>query len=185
MINCQFYIKSQTRINNPLTIQFELTGASWCNDYHDFYKTRLNKSYSILYGQIKLKNQTDSIFSFWIMNCSWTDLFIANPDSILIMGTDCDNNQPHKITLKKGQTIIFNSRIGIPTNYLSKSTHKFVDSYGNSYNSFKIGFLLLTEDEYDRGDYWRETINDKMKKNNFIWTDPIKIRYINNKWRIE
>ena len=65
----------------PLKLDFELVSVSRCNDYNDLYMENHGTEYSNMIGILKLFNQTDTAFTFWIMICSWTDLVKIEPDS--------------------------------------------------------------------------------------------------------
>ena len=54
--------------------------------------------------RITIQNQTDSVFGFWLYNCSYYDYFEFNTKGIWIDNKGgCDNNSLDLITLKSGQ----------------------------------------------------------------------------------
>lgn len=173
----QIALKSQTDFDKALTLDFETIGVSRCNEN--------SEAYSNIYGQITLTNQTDTITSFWIRNCSWTDLIKIEPDSILLQVKECDANYTKKILLKKDQSLKLNSIIEIPSDYFENSLDKIRNK--DLYNSFRIGFLIIKENEFKRGQMsLSDLINEKGQKNeNYIWSQPIKIEYEKYNWKIE
>jgi len=190
LIILTFELSSQCKMNKPLSIDFDLISISKCNDNNDFYIERNQTTYSNMIGQIIIKNQTDSILTFWIMTCSWTDLFTIEPDSIILTVKECEKNHPTKISLQKGQSIIFNSIIEIPSDYFEKSLDKIYQTTGNLenkilYNTFKIGFILIKESDKMLAPNWKEWLYTKSRKEDYIWSEPIKIRYSNYRWNIE
>jgi len=174
----------QTNTIQPLRLDFELVSVSRCNDYNNFYMDKYGNQYSNMIGILQLTNQTDSTFSFWIMNCSWTDLVKIEPDSILLEVKECDTNYPVKISLESHQSLSFNSIIEIPSDYFDKSVMQYYNDY--KFNTFKIGFMIIGENEFTRyPNYnWHDLIDDKRDKNQFIWSQPIDIKYSVYGWKI-
>ena len=174
----------QTDTIQPLKLDFELVSASRCNDYNDFYMEKYGNEFFNMIGILQLTNQTDSTFSFWIMNCSWTDLVKTEPDSIILQVKECDKNHPGKISLESNQSILFNSIIEIPSDYFDKSVMRYYHDY--KFNTFKIGFMIIKENEFTRypNANWQNLIDDKKKKNQFIWSNPIDIKYSVYRWKI-
>lgn len=54
------------------------------------------------------------------------------------------------------------------------------------FNSFKIGFMIIKEKEFTRypTHNWQDLIDDKVIKNQFIWSQPIDITYSVYGWKI-
>jgi len=170
-------LKGQEETNSPLSIEFETIAVSRCHDG--------NGNYTEIYGQIRLTNQTDSVFMFWIKNCSWTDLIIIEPEFIILQVNECDANYRKKISLERNQILILNSNIEVPTDFFEESINKLHNE--NLFNTFKIGFILIEGHEYDRSrnDFYELIEMKKDKGVNILWTKPINIGYSNYKWKIE
>jgi hypothetical protein len=177
-------LNGQVDLNCPLKIDFKIAGVSCCDHNNDLNSKRMNKPYINMYGILKLENQSNSVFSFWIMKCSWTDLIKVEPDSILLYVKACDSNYPVKISLESHQSILFNSIIEIPSKIFEKSE---ISRYSDhKFKTFKIGFLIISEKEFDFSHAfgWQTLVYNKKKKNDFIWTPPINIVYHEYGWEI-
>jgi hypothetical protein len=174
---------SQAIPDEPLKVEFELIGTSMCSDHNEFYYEIYHRTYSSMFGKIVLTNMDNSAQVFWIMTCSWTDLFKIDNDSIILTVKECDANHPKLISLEPNHSLIFNSIIEIPAYFLKKSN--VLGYEPDSENEFRIGFLLITESEYQRGPDWRQLIKQKMEGNSLLWSAPIIIRSNNYSWRIE
>jgi hypothetical protein len=167
-----------SQIEYPLKIDFIIVGTPDCYNNSDLNPDRMTKQYKNVFGVLKLENKSDSVYSFWIMNCSWTDLIKVEPESILLFVKKCDKNYPKKISLESHQSILFNSIIEIPSEYYDKS---FILQSDGKYNTFKIGFIVITDEE---GSYYWKYRDKKRKENDYVWTPPINIAYRNYRWEI-
>ena len=177
VVLCYLSPKSQTIADNTITIDFDHIATSRCSDRNENYLKYKHITYANIYGIIRLTNQGDSTISFWIMNCSWTDLIKIEPDSILLAVLNCDSNYPRMISLNQGQSIVFNSVIEIPSNYFEQSLKKARKE--KSYNTFRIGFIYINGNEYEGigWDLWDKIKEEKQKLDKLIWTKPINIEY--------
>lgn len=174
----------QCKTKQAIKLDFELVSVSRCNDYNEFYSKNFGKAYATLTGILKLTNQTDSIFPFWIMNCSWTDLISVDPDLIILQVKECDSNYPRLINLESGKTVSFNSIVEIPLEYFDNSISRFYED--SSYNYFKIGFMVVKEIEFSFSldSNWQALIDKKKIKGDYLWTSPIEIQYSVYNWHI-
>jgi len=166
------------QIGYPLKIDFIIVGSPDCYNSNDLNPAGMKKQYENVFGVLKLENQSDSVYSFWIMNRSWTELTKVEPESIMLSVKKWDTNYPKKISLESHQSILFNSIIEIPSEYYDKSLAMQNDG---EYNTFKIGFIVITDEE---GSYYWKYRDKKIKEDDYIWTPPIKIEYRNYKWEI-
>jgi len=166
------------QIDYPLKIDFIIVGTPDCYNNSDLNPDRITKQYKNVFGILKLENQSDSVYSFWIVNRSWTELIKVEPESILLSLKKWDTNYPKKISLESHQSILFNSILEIPSEYYDKS---LVMQNDGKYNTFKIGFIVITDEE---GSYYWKYRDKKIKEDDYIWTPPIKIEYRNYKWEI-
>jgi hypothetical protein len=110
---------------------------------------------------IELYNNTDSIIRFWMMTCSWQENFISNNDVLSLVNEGCDANYPELIIIKPCEKITYygifqlNNKIKILNNF-----------------KFKLGFILIKEEEYKQNSNFHEVLNNKLKeKDNTIWSN--------------
>jgi hypothetical protein len=92
------------------------------------YSPKADEKY--LCVQISVKNNTNSIKSFWIYKCTWQWSFISDVDDIEFSIKDCLSNYPIMITLHSNDSIRFSSILRTPSS--SKKT-------------FKLGLVSLNE----------------------------------------
>jgi len=118
-------------------------------------------------ANIELSNNTDSIFSFWIMNCSWQDNFTFNTDSIGFFSWGCDKNFQVLKQLVPHQKLIYKVIIHVlyPSNVRNKT-------------DMKLGFIWIKQEEYGIFKYidYQALCNNKIRdKKDILWSDPFKI----------
>ena len=87
-------IKRDSGDNSPLRITVKVTGKK-----PKAIDGTLNK-YPF---RITLQNQTDSVFGFWLLSCSYYDYFEWNTKGIGIYSEGCDSNFPMLIELTPGK----------------------------------------------------------------------------------
>lgn len=114
--------------------------------------------------QVELVNNTDSLFSCWLMTCSWTDNFIFNSDSLQLYIPACDGNSP----------VVYEIRPGKQLTLLGEcmSTYKWKPN-----ENIKLGLVLIREQELSYLNFFNidSLLNSKIKnKRDIIWSDPIK-----------
>lgn len=71
-----------------------------------------NDNFNLYSVDFTVKNESDSVLSFWMMSCSWQDNFTINDSLFMFKPLVCDKNYPIKKKLSKGssfsiRTIIF------------------------------------------------------------------------------
>jgi hypothetical protein len=114
---------------------------------------------SIIEVSIELKNTSNNNQKFNLMTCSWWDSFVIEPANFLYFNWGCDSNWPKEITLKTGQAITFNSKIGT------------FDTMVSDIN-LRTGFIRLSTSELRP-----PIIRDSITLNNKIyWSNRIKIK---------
>ncbi len=134
----------------------ETTISSNMHKDHRFYK-----------ANIDLINNCDTIIHFWIMTCSWEDNFIFNNDSFLYFyNAGCDGNFPKLVQIEPNNKISYTGIIDI------------ADTSTNlNYKTYKLGFLLIKEKEYDYNDDYHLLINEKIKnKDAIIWSNEFRLK---------
>jgi len=88
-------IKRDAGDKSPLKITVTITGKE---------PKAFNGVFNKYPFRITIQNQTDSVFGFWLYNCSYYDFFKFNTKGIWIDGgVGCDNNSLDLISLKSGQ----------------------------------------------------------------------------------
>ena len=95
-----------------------------------------------------VKNESDSVLSFWMMSCSWQDNFTINDSLFMFKPLICDKNYPIKQKLSKGgsfsiRTIVFakNKR---NNSILKPLTFAFIPVFENEYPVSKENITLDT-----------------------------------------
>ena len=74
----------------------------------DKYKDYEGTYYSI---KIVITNNTDSVFRFWTMSCSWQDNWIGYSNKIYLLCNGCDNNYPIIKEIGRAQNITYDCEI--------------------------------------------------------------------------
>ncbi len=133
------------------------------SDFHNVYGLQ-GDFYSCI---VKLKNNTDSAISFWIMKCSWYDNIIFNDDSIGILPYHCcDSNFPVVKKIDPGKELTYIDRIGV----LGVKNK-------NKMKKYKLGFILVKEKSISKmGFELLDTICKKKRENkDIIWSNEFTL----------
>jgi hypothetical protein len=126
-------------------------GACNCIKSEDYYYNRVVR--------IMVKNNSDSLKSFWIMTCSWQESFRCDIEDISFLPRDCNGNFPIQIKLQPKQEITFNTILG--QKQWSKS------------KSFRIGLCILAREDFND---FKKFDNPEYKKNKkTYWSNPISL----------
>jgi len=177
---------SQQSLDECVSLDFKPIAVSRCNDWNEYYEENNEIIYNNIYGITSLKNISDSILTFWMMTCSWTDQIRILPSEIKLSVPGCDANYPKKITLQPGQKLLLNSIVEIPEDIFEEAMNTNTNVPKPKYPTFKIGFQLIKESDYSISqDIWfYDLISSKSDSKNFVWTGPIPIRYYYYEWEI-
>lgn len=95
-----------------------------------------------------VKNESDSVLSFWMMSCSWQDNFTINDPVIMFKPLVCDKNYPIKQKLSKGgslsiRAIIF-AKNKLHNSILKPFIFAFIPVFENEYPISKQNITLDT-----------------------------------------
>lgn len=82
--------------------------------------------------EISVKNNLETIKTFWINSCTWHDSFIIDDDKIEFCIKDCPSNYPIMIKISPKDSICFNTLIKVPL---------------TAEKVFKIGLSIMNEEE--------------------------------------
>lgn len=133
-----------------------------------------NNEYVYYSAEIKLVNNTDSIFKFWTMTCSWPENFVFSFDSTYVpfdtldiyLGHSCQSNYSiiHQIKPKDKITIKTVIRYIGSNNYLIEK-------------KIRLGFIIIKEKELSKlgEEFFEELIKKRKNRKDIIWSEPFKI----------
>ena len=120
--------------------------------------------------RIMVKNNSDSLKSFWIMTCSWQESFRCDIEDISFLPRDCTGNFPIQIKLQPNQEIIFNTILR-------------QKQWSNS-KSFRIGLMILEREDFNdfnkfenpgykqnKKTYWSNSISLDLKTFGYSWKE--------------
>jgi hypothetical protein len=115
--------------------------------------------------KISLKNNTDKIFLYWSMSCSWSDNWLTNNDSLVLMCPDCDSNVPFLHKIKPGEIITINgSLLVLPT--LNSTDKEYL----------RLGFIWVKDKEVTLLSDFFKIVDLKRKGNiDIFWSEPFVI----------
>jgi len=134
--------------NNPLKITVEIIKETG-NPYH---------------FKMSILNQTDSVYGFWLMTCSFEDNLKSNTSSIQLYGHDCDSNYPVLIELQPWKVHILEGKIGV---YLSSIKQE---------KNIRLGLILIAKDDYSYST-GGATFEKRDQTKGIIWSEPIKYKW--------
>lgn len=129
---------------------------------------KLNQSYeknkSSYSVRINIQNTTKSTFSFWIMSCSWQEIWISNNIKFdLEREYICDQNFPVERVIKPNQKIIYDEVIVLKhTNAVKRL------------DNCKLGFYYFTN-ENEMFDFLDKKKIILFPMREIIWSDPFKL----------
>ena len=113
--------------------------------------------------KIDLINNTDTVLKFWTMTCSWQINWIFENRQFRFF-VNCPKNYEIIKQIEPHEKIVYNGII------------ELVDTtYVVSDKRFKVGFVLVKDNEADRIGFI-STLDNKIKINkDIIWSEPFKI----------
>lgn len=152
---CQTHKAKETNLKVKINIINKLDPNKFKEDSGTFYSIN-----------IELINNTDSIFRFWIMSCTYGSNLIFNMDSIgFYYYPYCTKNIPVIKEIHPKQKLSYNGILWIIGNLKNIKRQ-----------NLKLGFILIKENEIYRDiEFWR-ILHDKInKKKDIIWSDTFKI----------
>lgn len=168
----------------PVRLEVDIVGTSLCES-NDSYKQ------VDLFGQINLINVSDSTFTFWMMKCAWTDVFVVEPSNIVMFVHECDGNYPVKVELQPDQSVVFNTIFEIPQDVYYESfennrREKEAKPYDGKtyYSTFKIGFIPIKKLDSPLRLLWGDIIDSNIEDGNIYWGTDIEMRYYNWEWKL-
>lgn len=155
---------------NPIAIQVRL------NNNFDFkkFKEGEGKYYSFeegvmkFYGvEIEIKNNSDSLISFWEMFCSWPDNWIFNDKRLNLYPKNCTTrNFP---TIRK---IEAHKKIKYEGLIYCKAQNSPLNG-----EEFKLGLIWIGSNEYIITSNFNELLaNKRSQKRDIIWSNLFKLK---------
>ena len=116
--------------------------------------------------KITIQNNSDSLFDFWLMSCSFEDSFIFSSDVIRFFNQDCDKNIPKLINLEVGEKYELYGNVEILD--INKLKGK---------NNLRMGFILIKGSDYNMHSKPFHSLNDyifnRRRNNNYLWSDIV------------
>lgn len=167
-------IKYMNRIVAILTIHFLLNGCTFersenivacVSIIEKLTATSLKVDKGIFYSiKTELTNNTDTVFSYWTMSCSWESNWVFE-DKGMNFFVECNANVPVLKQILPGDSIISQGIVEVvDTTYLK----------GNS--DIKIGFVLVRKYEaFALSDFHKISRNKIRERKDIIWSKPFKI----------
>jgi len=134
--------------NNPLKITVEIRKETG-NPYH---------------FKMSILNQTDSVYGFWIMTCSYEDNLKSNTSSIQLYGHGCDSNYPELIELQPWEVHIIEGKIGVYQTAIKQE------------KNIRLGLILIEKNDYSYST-GGATFEKRNQSKGIIWSKPIKYNW--------
>ena len=120
---------------------------------------------SYYFAYIELSNNTDSVFQFWTMTCSWQDNWVFETGSIFLYYRDCTRNFPKLIQIKPGEKKVYRSIICTKASTISIKG-----------KDLKLGLVTINKGEIAEDVDFHKVLKDKIKnKKDIIWSESFKI----------
>jgi len=131
-------------------------------------KEKTGEFYSI---KLNIINNTNSKVRFWILSCWWEDNCIFNCKNIVFHYPKCYKNSLDIKEIASGGCLIYTGIIKVINNISL-----------NNEEGFKLGFILIKENEYRKNMDFDKILLDKINKNkDIIWCD--NLIFINKKFK--
>ena len=141
-----------------LKIQVNVMGRLGNNLFYD-------KSGTYDSVKIDMSNNTDTVFRFWSMSCSWTYNWISNNEKLYVQRIDCFANVPIINEIRPGEKISFNGIIHVLDTL--NPLGEFV---------FKLGYILVKEEEVIKyTDFLKVLDYKRSEQKDIIWSEPFKV----------
>lgn len=153
-----------------LAINLDLSGFGYTND------CTYDSIIPVVFTKIEIRNAGDSVLKPWIMNCSWQDHLIIEPEKYHFCLIGCDRNRLEEFELQPGQSIVFNG-------LLSSSYGEF--SFDDS---IRVGFIQLfgNRNDIDFRHHSYDTLWNRMElRNPHIWSRYYDLTNVNNTFIIK
>lgn len=160
--------KTDKNIRETDRINFSVN-ARLIRSFDSTYIDSINFTRKTFKIDLVLKNESGHRVTFWIMYCSWQEIFLLNYPSVQYL-IECTKNYPVKKALNVNESIIFHAILcpneellngfqGIGPNPLIKTT--------------RFGFLYI--DTIKCKDYhdFKSFILDRSKQENVFWSNPV------------
>jgi hypothetical protein len=152
-----FQINTQKPHENKINIQVRINkNTRSVNDKEGIF--------SIYKVTIDLINNSDHVFSFWQMTCSWEENWIMSSDSMGLEYHICDYNVPYNYQIN-------------PREKMTLSGYLDVDRRLKSVGYYKLGFIFIKENECVNPylDFFEILEKKKNEKLDIIWSYEFKI----------
>lgn len=122
-------------------------------------------SNSFYFAYIEMSNNTDSVFEFWSMTCSWEHNWIFKSPSMYLYFRECTRNFPKIYSINPGEKIKIKTIICI-----NNSTNSFKDK------PIELGFVHIKKYDIKDDMYFRDVVQNKINnKQDIIWSAPFKL----------
>lgn len=141
--------KSNLKVN--VVVLGKLSKDDFRGENGDFYSVRID-----------LVNNTDSIFDFWIMSCSWDVNFISDRKTLFgLYNRGCDKNELKLKQIKSGETLSYYGVIQILESSIIEKKEKV-----------KLGFIVIREYEISSRSSFRILLSKKrLKECDIVWSN--------------
>jgi len=152
-----------TEDKNPIKVSVKITGKNTQTINRD------GDTITTYPFKISIKNQTDSIFSFWKMSCSYWDSFEFNTEGIGFYSWGCTKNIYEHIELSPKEEYIIEGEFEIPDIETIKKQ-----------KDLRLSFVLVRKEEYSIFHKTENTLHDiisakrKNNKDMIMCDKPIK-----------
>lgn len=151
---CTEHKTSQGNIIIHMKIMQKITSEQFKNQEGVFYN-----------AEIVMLNNSDSIFNFWTMSCSWEENWLFSTNSLNLYNRGCDNNSPIIKVIEPGKEITYEGVVQI-----------YEDSTIVKKSELKLGFILIGKDETIDGTNFRKILVEKLqKRKGIMWSEPFTI----------
>jgi hypothetical protein len=137
-----------------------------------YFQAPCDSSYIILI-EVKLRNNSVSPKEFVAYNCLTAFNFLTDNEEVSIIGSPCSDNAPVLFRILKGEELSIPLILHLKQNSIM------------NINSIKIGFVFLSQEEFN-WDTFRDTIIERKKtQRNILWSTPISAQIVfHRQWAI-
>lgn len=128
----------------------------------DLFKDISGTFYSL---HIEIVNNTDSVFRFWTMSCSWQVNWVFSNENLHLFNYGCDSNYPMIIEILPGNAITYDGIIRIQGEL----------GHDTIYNT-RLGLICIKEKEVNSLEDFHKVLEEKFNtKQGIIWSSPFRV----------
>lgn len=130
-----------------------------------YFQAPCDSSYIILI-EVQLRNNSVSPKEFVAYNCLTAFNFLTDTEEVSIIGSPCSDNAPVLLRILKGEELTIPLILHLKQNAVM------------NIDSIKIGFVFLSQEEFN-WETFRDTIIERKKtKKNILWSKRIPVQVI-------